>query len=91
MEAVSHFHNVYKQNCTSNLIKQLKVLNSYLRLFTPEEEVNVGKRIDLTKIQEVLKFFAKDKSQGPDDWTMKIFFHFFELMGEDIHKATEES
>ena len=50
MEAVSHFHNVYKQNCTSNLTKQLKVLNAYLRLFTLEEGVNVGKRIDLTKI-----------------------------------------
>ena len=91
MEVVSHFHNVYKQNRTSNLTKQFKVLNAYLRLFTPEEGVNVGKRIDLTKIQEVLKFFTTDKSQSPDGWTMKIFFHFFELMGEDIHKAIEES
>ena len=91
MEAVSHFHNVYKQKHTSNLIKKLKVLNSYLRLFTPEEGVNVGKRIDLTEIQEVLQFFSKDKSQGLNGWTVKIFFHFFEWMGEDIHKAIEES
>jgi hypothetical protein len=33
----------------------------------------------------------KDKIPGPDGWTQELFQSFFEILGEDLHKAVEES
>jgi hypothetical protein len=38
-----------------------------------------------------LKVFAKDKSPGPDGWTVKFFIHFFDLVGDDLLEAVEDS
>jgi hypothetical protein len=43
------------------------------------------------EIHEVLKGFVKDKSLGPDGWTVKFFIQFFDLVGEDLLEAVEES
>jgi len=32
-----------------------------------------------------------DKCLGPDNWTVEIFLHFFELMGQEFLDMVEES
>jgi hypothetical protein len=32
----------------------------------------------LQEIQAALKSFSKDKSPGPDGWTVEFYLHFFE-------------
>jgi hypothetical protein len=46
-----------------------------------------------TKLElwEVLKSFAKDKSLGPDGWTVEFFIHFFDLVGDDLLEMVEDS
>jgi len=39
----------------------------------------------------ILKAFAKDKSPGPDGWTVEFFLHYFDLVGEDLLGMVEES
>lgn len=34
---------------------------------------------------------AKDKSPGPDGWTVELFIHFFELIGDELTEVVEES
>jgi hypothetical protein len=43
------------------------------------------------ELWEVLKLFAKDKSLGPDGWTVEFFIHFFELVGDDLLEVVEDS
>jgi hypothetical protein len=45
-------------------------------------------------IQEImvsLKSFSKDKSPGPDGWTIEFYLHFFDLVGLDLLELVEES
>jgi len=43
------------------------------------------------ELWKVLKDFAKDKSLGPDGWTVELFLHYFELVWEDLLKVFEDS
>ena len=38
-----------------------------------------------------MKLFAKEKNLGPDGWTMEFYLDFFDLFGEDISDAVEET
>lgn len=40
-------------------------------------------------MEYVLRSFVKDKSLGPDGWTMELFLYFFDLMGEDLVNMVE--
>jgi hypothetical protein len=57
-----------------------------------EEELSLLEK-DVTKdeIFEILRGFAKDKSPGPDGWTVEFFLSFFELVGHDLLDMVEES
>jgi hypothetical protein len=38
-----------------------------------------------------LNSFNKDRSPGPDGWTVEFFLHFFDLVGTDLLDLVEES
>jgi hypothetical protein len=38
-----------------------------------------------------LKSFSKDKSPGPDGWTVEFYLHFFDLLGLDLQELVEDS
>lgn len=42
-------------------------------------------------VEGVLKSMQKDKSSGPDGWTVEFYQHFFELLGDDLAGMVEES
>jgi hypothetical protein len=47
--------------------------------------------VNLEEIKDVLTLFKKDKSPGPDGWTVEFFTYFFYLVGEDLVQMIEES
>ena len=47
--------------------------------------------VQLEEVKEVLQNFIKDKSLGLSIWTMELFFHFFDFVGQDLLRAIEES
>jgi hypothetical protein len=49
------------------------------------------KQSRLEEVKEIVCSMPKDKIPGPDGWTQELFQTFFEIMGEDLHKAVEES
>jgi hypothetical protein len=57
-----------------------------------EEEVQVLENL-VTKeeVLEVLKEFMKDKSPGPEGWTVEFYLHFFELVASNLVEAVEEA
>jgi hypothetical protein len=47
--------------------------------------------VTLNEVEDILKSFAKDKSPGPDGWTMELFLAFFDIMGKDLLEVIEDS
>jgi hypothetical protein len=45
----------------------------------------------LAELEAILKLFKKEKSPGPDGWTVELYLHFFEIMGEDLLALVEET
>jgi hypothetical protein len=37
--------------------------------------------VTLEELKEVMRRFQKDKSPGPDGWTIEFFMGFFDLLG----------
>ena len=43
------------------------------------------------EVEATLKSMQKEKSPGPDGWTVELFLHFFDTLGEDLTAVVEES
>ena len=43
------------------------------------------------ELRDTLQSFQKDKSLGPDDWSIEFYLGFFDLIGGNILKVIEES
>ena len=56
-----------------------------------EQEDDLNCSVTKGEIEGVLKWFKKDKSPGPDGWPIEFFIHFFELIGNDLLLAIEDS
>ena len=49
------------------------------------------KEISEEELKEVLRSFQKDKSPGPDRWTIEFFLDLFEFLGNDLLAVAEDS
>jgi hypothetical protein len=45
----------------------------------------------MDEIFEVPRGFTKDKSPGPDGWTVEFFLHFYDLIVDDLLEAIEDT
>jgi hypothetical protein len=57
-----------------------------------EEDENCAlmEEIKEDKLKEVLQSFQKDKSPGPDIWTLAFFLVLYKVIGKDLLKVVEE-
>jgi hypothetical protein len=60
-------------------------------LFNEEENRNLMEEVSEDELKEVLSIFQKDKSPGPDGWSVEFFLGLYDLIGKDILKVVEES
>jgi hypothetical protein len=51
---------------------------------TVEDDVLLDRDIIKKEIWDILILFSKDKSPGPNGWTMDFFTLFFDLVGDDL-------
>jgi hypothetical protein len=83
-----HFQSHYSAIVVENTCNQISVLKDVLRFFKSDE---IGKPITLDEVKETINKMPKEKSPGPNGWTQELFWAFFDIMGEDLHRAVEES
>jgi hypothetical protein len=67
------------------------VVRRYPRFFSDEETRTVESQVTLDEIKKVLEGFEKSKSPGPDGWTVQFFLEFFNILGETLRGAFEDS
>jgi len=67
------------------------VARLFTRLINEEEASDLYKLVTMEELKMVLSLFKKDKSPGPDGWTVEFFIHFFELLSLDLLVMVEET
>jgi hypothetical protein len=69
----------------------VQITGLFSRMVNVEEARSLHDPVNLEEIKAVLSLFKKDKSPGPDGWTVEFFSHFFDLVGDDLLEMVEES
>ena len=63
----------------------------YSKRINEAEAKTLFEPVVMDEIKVILTKFQKEKSPGPDGWTMEFFLTFFDLVGEDLVLMIEES
>jgi hypothetical protein len=90
-EANRHFKSFFEESGHSTINDQVLSARLYPRLVNEEDTLLLERPCTKEELWEVLKVFAKDKSLGPDGWTVEFFIHFFDLVGDDLLEVVEDS
>jgi hypothetical protein len=61
------------------------------RFLEEEDNITLMEEVTEDELKGILHNFQKDKSPGPDGWSMDFFVGIFDLIGKDILKVVEES
>jgi hypothetical protein len=69
----------------------LATIRLYPRIVQEEEVAMLERVVTMEEIVKVLKGFDKDKSLGPDEWTVEFFIFFIDLVGADLLEMVEET
>jgi len=60
-------------------------------MFDQEKNKALFRPVDENELLEVMKSFKKDKSPGPDGWSIDFMIHFFYLFKKDLLSMVEAS
>jgi hypothetical protein len=67
------------------------VARLYPHAISEEDSLLLDNPCTLQEILVALKSFSKDKSPGPDGWTVEFYLHFFDLVGPDLLELVEDT
>jgi hypothetical protein len=91
-KATTHyFKNFYKARSDSFTMEKMEVTNLFKKMIQAEDLISLLKPVTTEEIKKVLDLFKRDKSPGPDGWTVEFFSSFFDLVSEDLVQVVEES
>eukprot|EP00253_Pinus_taeda_P013898 PITA_13898 len=88
---VNHFKSLFKDNGEITIAEAIQTAQSFHRYVEEEEADSLMEPVSKEEVEGVIKSMAKEKSPGPDGWSVELFLHFFEQIGEEITKVVEES
>jgi hypothetical protein len=63
-------------------MKKLKLLISSTEWFRMRSQIFYLSQCRLMKLKKVLDLFKRDKSPGPDGWTVEFFSTFFDWLAK---------
>jgi hypothetical protein len=55
------------------------------------DNVRLLEEVSKDKLQKVMHSFQKDKSHGPDGWSIEFFLGFYEIIEDNLMRFIEES
>jgi len=86
----THFKTLYKSPSGSNLADIINVAGHFPKFVNEDEVEEIYTPMMTGELEGTLKWFKKDKSLGPDGWTIEFYLAFYDLLGEDLLKVVEE-
>jgi hypothetical protein len=60
-------------------------------MVTNEEALALESPCSKEELFAVLKGFTKEKSPGPDEWSVELYLHFFDIIGQDLLDVVEDA
>lgn len=57
------------------------------RFVDDEDAKELTEWVSLGELEAIIRGFQKDKSPGPNDWSIKFYLAFFDLLGQDLLKV----
>jgi hypothetical protein len=90
-EAIKYFKTFFRDTGHNSIVDQINSVRLFPSFVREDELLLLEKVVSKDEIYEILRGFAKDKSPGPDGWTVEFFLSFFELVGQDLLDMVEET
>lgn len=86
----THFNRLYKAPQDATLAEIIRVVGFFPKFVNQEDVENLVSPITMGELEGTLKWFKKDKSLGPDKWSVEFYLAFFKLLGNDLLHVIEE-
>jgi hypothetical protein len=83
-EAVNYYKSFFKSSLPDISTDQVGVASQFTKMLNEDEARDLYKPVTLMELKSILTLFKKEKSPGPDGWTVEFFLHFFDLVSEDL-------
>ena len=69
----------------------MRIAQVFPRFVGEEDNLSLMEEVTEEELKMALQSFQKDKSPGPDSWTIEFFIKLYELLGDDILKVVDHS
>ena len=86
----SHFRNLYKQPPGSTIVDIINIAGNFPKFVNEDEAEALYDPVTPGELECTLKWFKKEKSPGPDDWSIKFYIALYELLSHDLLRVVEE-
>eukprot|EP00253_Pinus_taeda_P002811 PITA_02811 len=86
-----HFQNIFSDPGEATIAEVLQTAQSFPRFIEEDETEALSSPVTKEEVEAAMKLMGKDKSPGPDGWTIELFLHFFDQLGSEITEVIEES
>jgi hypothetical protein len=89
-EAEKHFKDFFNPYYYSSNIEQVEVAGCFNRWINEDEARALYEPVSEKELKLVLNLFKREKSPGPDGWTVEFYLHFFDLIKDDLLNVVED-
>eukprot|EP00253_Pinus_taeda_P022219 PITA_22219 len=86
-----HFQKIFSDPGEDTIAEAMRTAQCFPRFIEGDEAEDISGPVSKEEVEAAMKTMGKEKSPGPDGWTIEIFLHFFDLIGPDITEVVEES
>lgn len=86
-----HFQSLFSNPGGISLAEIIRTAQAFPRFVEEEDVEDLFREVTKEEVESIIKSMAKDKSPGPDGWTIELFSHFFDSIGAELTEVVEES
>jgi len=88
---VDHFSSLFRAQEETSIVEIVKIVGIFPRFVEDDDNHMHMEAVFEEELGTVLQFFQKDKSLGPDSWTIEFYSGFNEILGSNMQGVVEES
>eukprot|EP00253_Pinus_taeda_P002170 PITA_02170 len=87
----NHFQTLFTAPGGISLAEIIRTAQAFPRFVEEEDADLLFRAVEKEEVERIIKAMPRDKSPGPDGWTIELFSHFFDLIGDELIEVVEES
>eukprot|EP00253_Pinus_taeda_P023046 PITA_23046 len=88
---IDHFKGIYRAPREANILEIMRMAEKFPRFFLQDESEDLIKAVSMEELESTINWFKKDRSPGPDGWTIEFYIAFLDLLGNDLLNIIEQS